>query len=66
MMLAHLPLGAVKLPAWFSDNMVLQQTDTETSLPLRSFLSGLAALETLLNVDASAACPCPALESGRA
>ena len=30
-MLALLPLGAVKLPAWFSDNMVLQQTDTETS-----------------------------------
>ena len=40
MMLALLPLGAVKLPAWFSDNMVLQ---TDTANGARSFLSGLAA-----------------------
>ena len=35
MMLALLPLGAVKLPAWFSDNMVLQ-TDTANGARFRS------------------------------
>ena len=51
MMLALLPLGAVKLPAWFSDNMVLQ-TDTENGE--RSFLSGLAAPNEAVHITGGA------------
>ena len=51
MMLALLPLGAVKLPAWFSDNMVLQ---TDTANGARSFLSGLAAPHETVHITGGA------------